>query len=82
METNYKNVVMVIVAVVVITIIGYLAWKYKPTAAPTKSVGVELFEKINNPVKGQLPETNPFKVEANPFKTNPNPFSDPYKNPF
>ena len=31
-------------------------------------VGAEAFEKSNNPLSNELPETNPFKVNTNPFK--------------
>ena len=31
-------------------------------------VGAEAFEKSNNPLSNELPETNPFNVDTNPFK--------------
>lgn len=31
-------------------------------------LGAEALKKTNNPLSGELPETNPFKVNANPFK--------------
>lgn len=44
-----------------------------PQEAPT--LGSEIFEKTQNPLKGQVPETNPFKEQKNPFDTI-------YQNPF
>lgn len=38
--------------------------------------GARIYEAVENPVKNQMPETNPFSsVEINPFKAG-------YKNPF
>ncbi|KKS43629.1 hypothetical protein A2567_03240 [Candidatus Azambacteria bacterium RIFOXYD1_FULL_42_11] len=31
-------------------------------------LGAEALKKINNPLSGELPETNPFQVNTNPFK--------------
>ena len=31
-------------------------------------LGAETFNKTNNPLSGELPETNPFQVNTNPFK--------------
>ncbi len=31
-------------------------------------LGAEAFEKSNNPLSEELPETNPFNVNTNPFK--------------
>ena len=40
-----------------------------PAAAEVKEgVGAEVFEKSNNPLSEELPETNPFNVDTNPFK--------------
>lgn len=48
-----------------------------PAPAPAgPSLGEQLLEKIQNPVKGELPEANPFK------ESEINPFQDVYKNPF
>lgn len=47
-----------------------------PAAAPAEILGAELLEKAQHPLKGELPQTNPFtEAETNPFV-------DVYKNPF
>ncbi len=33
-----------------------------------EGLGAEAFEKSNNPLSNELPETNPFNVDTNPFK--------------
>lgn len=50
--------------------------KTKQTSASAESLGVQIFEKNQNPVKDEIPAANPFKENtANPLK-------DSYKNPF
>ena len=44
-----------------------------PEEAPT--LGSEIFDKTQNPLEGQVPDTNPFKDQKNPLDTI-------YKNPF
>lgn len=44
-------------------------------AAKTQSLGAGILEKAKNPLKEEMPTTNPFKAETNPFK-------DVYQNPF
>ncbi len=40
-----------------------------PAAIETKDgLGAEAFNKTNNPLSNELPETNPFEVNTNPFK--------------
>lgn len=52
----------------------------KPSASET--LGGKIFEKAQNPIKDELPQTNPFKTKANPFETEVNPFQGVYTNPF
>ena len=47
-----------------------------------EGVGARLFEQAQNPIKEQMPNTNPFSATTNPFQENPNPFNATYKNPF
>lgn len=71
-----KQKIIIIAAVAVLTIavgIGFWYWSKSKQEAP--SLGDQLFEKTQNPLKGKLPETNPFKEQVNPFDTI-------YKNPF
>ena len=79
-----KTIVIAIAAVLVFFAVGALYWserKFQPfsepeIAAPAERLGAELLEKSQNPLKDELPSTNPFKqVETNPFV-------DVYKNPF
>lgn len=54
-----------------------------PQDVPARSIGGDIFEKTQNPLKDELPETNPFKAETNPFKDKEtNPFIGTYENPF
>lgn len=54
-----------------------------PAETPVEAIGGDLFEKAQNPLKDELPQTNPFKAETNPFKnTETNPFIGTYENPF
>ena len=59
---------------------------FSPSSAPTvrdlssaeieESLGSQIIEQTNNPLKGKLPPTNPFE------KTETNPLKDVYQNPF
>lgn len=74
------------IGIAVVVFIGAGVWYFQirkaapeiPGAIPREdaSLGAQLFEKAANPVKGKLPETNPFEAaETNPIDTI-------YKNPF
>lgn len=74
-------------AVLAIVVIGAGVWYWQrrkaPVPPPPPSIGGEIFEKAQNPLKDELPQTNPFKAETNPFKeTETNPFIGTYENPF
>ena len=93
-------IISAVVIVVVAAVVGFWYWHNKklvitspaPTTPATtdKSIGSQVFEKANNPIKDKVPETNPFKTQTNPFtktETNPfqnetNPLKAQYKNPF
>ncbi len=76
-------VVITAVALVLIGAAGIWYWQRRKAAAPAPNVGGEIFEQVQNPLKDELPQTNPFKAEANPFqKTETNPFIGIYENPF
>lgn len=75
---------IIITAIVVIGGIGFWYWQNKKTAPPplpqTKetlapTLGGTIAEQTQNPVKGKVPETNPFQSQKNPFDAI-------YKNPF
>lgn len=80
---------LIAVGILVVALIAAGIWYWQrrrpapPAEVPAQSIGAELFEKAQNPLKGELPETNPFQAETNPFKnTETNPFIGTYENPF
>ncbi len=64
--------------------VGFWYWSKSRQApvieAPT--LGSEIFEKTQNPLKGKLPDTNPFDDQPNPFGDKTNPIEKAYTNPF
>ena len=82
MQMKLKLIILVtIVAAVIIIAAGFWYWskreaeELQPAASgvadviETKDgVGAESFNKSNNPLSNELPETNPFYVDTNPFK--------------
>ena len=82
MESKSRLIALAVAAIVLIAA-GVWYWQRRSAEAPADTIGAELFEKAQNPLKDELPQTNPFKAETNPFKnTETNPFIDTYENPF
>ncbi|MDP3727061.1 MAG: hypothetical protein Q8R35_00290 [bacterium] len=82
MESKPRLIALAVAAIVLIAA-GVWYWQRRSAEAPAGTIGAELFEKAQNPLKDELPQTNPFKAETNPFKnTETNPFIDSYENPF
>ena len=53
------------------------------TTATTSVSGSQLYDQAHNPLKGSVPQTNPFKTKTNPFTaTKTNPLKGIYTNPF
>lgn len=52
------------------------------TATQETGLGAQIFESAQNPLKNEVPDTNPFSAETNPFQQDTNPYKDTYKNPF
>jgi hypothetical protein len=79
-----RIIVVTIIVVAVSAGVGYWYWRSrKPEQVTPTGLGAELFEKGRNPLRGELPEVNPFNAETNPFEeTKTNPLKDVYKNPF
>gem|GEM_PF-5222916 len=86
MEKKRKIIIIAVVAVLVVLAgIGFWFWsknKQTPSAPPPQTkeppastLGGKVFEKAQNPLKGQVPQTNPFKEQKNPLDVI-------YKNPF
>lgn len=75
------------VVVIVLAAAGIWYWQRRqsapPAETPAQTIGGELFEKAQNPLKDELPQTNPFKAKTNPFENaETNPFIGTYENPF
>ncbi len=74
------------IGIAVVVLVGFVFWYFQirkaapeiPGTIPREeaSLGAQLFEEAANPVKGKLPETNPFE------QVNTNPIDTIYKNPF
>ena len=83
-----KTKIILVVAIAVLVIIagaGFWYWPGKEGVLPPpepESLGEKIFEKAQNPIKDELPQTNPFETKSNPFETEVNPFQGVYKNPF
>lgn len=77
-----QKLIGIIVLALVLAGAGYWYWQKGSATSgpageeepPAASIGAEIFEKTENPVKGEVPETNPFGAGTNPF-------NNPYKNP-
>lgn len=83
MENRVKLVAAAVLALVLVAA-GIWYWQSRRTEPePGPTIGSEIFEKAQDPLKDELPETNPFRAETNPFeKTEVNPFVGTYENPF
>lgn len=78
-----KVLILVGVVLLLVTGIGFWLWqnnKQAQPASPTKetlapTLGGQISEKLQNPIGGKIPNTNPFKDQKNPFDVI-------YQNPF
>ncbi len=76
MDNNPKLMIIVgiLIALLLIGGAGFWYWQKKagapetPVAEVKDGLGAKALEKTNNPLSGELPETNPFQVNTNPFK--------------
>lgn len=79
MNNKPKIIITAVVVILVIaTGLGFWFWsksKQAPSLEETSSLGSEIFDKTQNQLEGQLPDTNPFKNQKNPLDTI-------YQNPF
>lgn len=81
-EANQKrNYIIIGIVVVALVAGGFWYWKKRAAEPKEAGIGAKIFEDAQNPLKGELPETNPFAAETNPFDST-NPFKAEYKNPF
>lgn len=82
MDSKPRLIALAAVAIALIAA-GIWYWQRRSPENPAGTIGADLFEKAQNPLKDELPQTNPFKAETNPFKnTESNPFIGTYENPF
>ncbi len=73
-----KKLLIIVLIVVVVALVGggYWYWsKSKQVQKETPTLGGEIFDKTQNRLEGQVPDTNPFKDQKNPLDSI-------YKNPF
>ena len=92
MVSPNKSVITGVIILVIILVGAGVWWYAKNQTAPlpegadtAKSeggLGAQIFEGAQNPLKNDVPETNPFAAPTNPFKQETNPYKDTYKNPF
>ena len=76
MNFKSKPIILVFIVAVVIAAVGFWYWFQKkaevsetPAAVKVKDgLGAKAFNKTNNPLSNELPETNPFYINTNPFK--------------
>ena len=91
MNFKSKPMVLVsVIIAVIIAAAGFWYWSQKRAAVPAttapfgeltpaeakNTLGGQILGKIQNPLEGELPPTNPFE------KTETNPLKDVYRNPF
>jgi len=70
-------IIIGVIAVLLVAAGGYWYWS-KSKQAPSEegsSLGSEIFDKTQNSLGGQVPDTNPFKDQKNPLDSL-------YQNPF
>lgn len=76
---NFKSKPIILLSVIIAVIVaaaGFWYWSQKravspetPAAVKVKDgLGAEAFNKTNNPLFNELPETNPFYINTNPFE--------------
>ena len=78
MNNNPKFLIIVgiIISLLVIGGIGFWYWsKNKQVSQEAPTLGGQIFEKTQNQLEGQVPDTNPFKDQKNSLDTI-------YQNPF
>lgn len=78
---NWKVILIGILVLLAILAVVSWWWSQRPAVPPAAeeekpaSLGAQVFEKTQNPVKEELQQTNPFEGVANPLE-------GVYKNPF
>lgn len=84
MNNQPKIIIIAVVAILAIAGgIGFWYWSKSKQAPPAHfsqtqealSLGSEIFDKTQNPLRGQVPDANPFKGQKNPLDAI-------YQNPF
>lgn len=80
MKKTPKIIIVVLVIVAIIIVLWLVSGKSPEPAINTETqqmgLGAQVFDKVGkDPIKGNIPETNPFNTGVNPY-------SNAYKNPF
>ncbi len=83
MMAGKKNLMLGLV-ILLLTVVAALFWYMRRTPTPLPEstakegagLGAQIFEGAQNPLKNDVPETNPFAAETNPFKQETNPYKD------
>ena len=88
-QTSIKFIgILIIIIVVVVALVLFFWLRSDQSSQPetdlteSNSLGAELLEESQNPIRDKVAETNPFETEANPFGAETNPFQDVKTNPF
>ena len=70
--------VLLIIIVIIAGVVAYFVYSkgiIKNPLQKSSSLGGQIFNKVQNPLQGKMPEVDAFQAETNPFK-------DIYPNPF
>jgi len=70
--------VLLIIIVIIAGVVVYFVYSkgiIKNPLQKSSSLGGQIFNKVQNPLQGKMPEVDAFQAETNPFK-------DIYPNPF
>lgn len=84
-KPNYFYIAAAIIVIALVAIVVF--WhvgknKTAPLPEGQSGIGAKIFDEAQNPVRGELPDTNPFSADTNPFDAPTNPFKSEYTNPF
>lgn len=82
MDNNKKLILIVVIMLIMAGGVGFWYWSKKQVQKEAPTLGSEIFDKTQNQLQGQVPDTNPFDDQPNPFGDKTNPIEKAYTNPF